>query len=998
MSTPAHIDFETYSEAGYVWGGEKWQSLPNAAQGKKGLPVVGAAIYAAHPSTTVLCLVYSIDGRLVRWVAGQLPPVDLFLHIRSGGLIESWNVAFERWIWLEVCHKRMGWPELPTAQLRCAMAKARAYSLPGALGNTGAVLGLSIQKDKGGKRLLDKFSMPRNPTLSDPRIRIQTSEDAVDAEALYRYCEIDVLSETEASRRIPDLEGEELRYWQADQSINWRGVQIDLPAVNDCCEIIGQAQEKYNTELFTLTNGAVARASELAKLKAWAGLDGSLDEDGIDAILKVPTLLPWVRRALEIRQAVGSASVKKAYAMRNRATTAGRIHDLFIYHGARTGRCTGEGPQPTNLPNSGPEVWVCGDCHGYFGAAHSGCPHCGAARAGKSEEWSSRAAEYALSLIRHRSLELLEYVFGDALSVVSGCLRALFIAKDGHDLICSDYSAIEAVVLAELAGESWRQEVFRTHGMIYEVSASKISGVPLQSFVDHLAESGKHHPLRKQGKVAELACFAAETEVLTDRGYVRMVEVRLTDKLWDGIEWVHHKGMVLRGKKETILLDGVRVTPEHPISLGIFWKEAKKLVSSRSILFRALETGSASLPWSVKKCKLTKDLSIFTSNALADVPLTSFTTLVLLKASLLGVISALKRRQGGGLKCTGDTKIFLPIRCTALDYLIVSQQQYNAVITQKPGSIKTTGGAASMCMMNGGKTGEVFYRILSLWKAGIIPFLIWTESMWMGATHRGIFVLSPDQKIQKINVPFPPCNDEFSNLRDVYDIADAGPRSRFTIKTNSGHLIVHNSGFGGGVQAWKRFGADEHFSDDSAIQKAVYAWREASPAIPKFWRGVESAAISAVLSAGSEFEYRGHRFVLENTALRIYLLSGRALTYHQPRLLPGERGGHRLIYSGWNSNPTMGPMGWVTMDTWGGKLTENIVQATARDILRHATINLEDRGYPIVLHVYDEIIAEVPCGSGSIAEFESIMMEVPKWANGWPIRATGGWRGKRYRK
>ena len=105
-----------------------------------------------------------------------------------------------------------------------------------------------------------------------------------------------------------------------------------------------------------------------------------------------------------------------------------------------------------------------------------------------------------------------------------------------------------------------------------------------------------------------------------------------------------------------------------------------------------------------------------------------------------------------------------------------------------------------------------------------------------------------------------------------------------------------------------------------------------------------------------------------------------------------------MSYEGQNTNPKNGPVGWIRMDTWGGRLVENCVQATARDILRRATINLEAAGYPIVLHVYDEIVAEVPEGLGSVEQFEQIMGTMPEFAAGWPVRAKGGWRGRRYRK
>jgi DNA polymerase len=234
-----------------------------------------------------------------------------------------------------------------------------------------------------GKRLLDKFSKPRNPTKGDPRTRIRPEDDPADAILLYRYCDVDVLAENEAAAQLPPLDGQELAYWLADQRINRRGVAIDVQSVEACAAIVGQAHERYNAELRALTGGAVEKASQVQELATWlrtlgvpVGFGaGSMDEDALEAMLKLPGLPPLARRALEIRAAIGSAAVKKLYAMQ-RQCAGGRLHDLFNFHAAHTGRPTGDGPQPTNLPNSGPRVYRC-DCGRHFGQHLRACPWCG---------------------------------------------------------------------------------------------------------------------------------------------------------------------------------------------------------------------------------------------------------------------------------------------------------------------------------------------------------------------------------------------------------------------------------------------------------------------------------------------------------------------------------------------------------------------------------------------------------------------------------------------
>ena len=142
------LDFETYSEAGFVWNPEtnKWTCLPNASQGKKGLPVVGAAVYTEHPTCEVLSLAYDLkDGRgRRRWRPGMPAPAELINHVLHDRPLEAWNVGFERWVWENVCVPRYGWPPAQPEQWRCAMAKARAHALPGALGKAGDVLAVAV--------------------------------------------------------------------------------------------------------------------------------------------------------------------------------------------------------------------------------------------------------------------------------------------------------------------------------------------------------------------------------------------------------------------------------------------------------------------------------------------------------------------------------------------------------------------------------------------------------------------------------------------------------------------------------------------------------------------------------------------------------------------------------------------------------------------------------------------------------------------------------------
>ena len=731
-------DFETYSAAGYVWNPAAGRYEPPKGARKKGLSAVGEAVYTEHPTAEVLTLSYDLrEGLGVRrWRPGLPLPTDLIAYLQSGGPIEAHNAMFERLCYWNICIPKYGFPEFSPYQQRCSMAKARVQGLPGALGNLSDVLRLPVPKDAEGKKLLDEFSVPRNPTKKDARHRVMPTEAPERFEKLQAYCDTDILAERGASDHMTPMSDDEQLFWWIDQEINWRGVGVDRPAIRDCLAVLEAALEQYGEEFRAITGGL--DPTQLQAAKGWLAGRGvymaSMDKDAIDEALARPGLDPLAHRVLTIRSLIGSASVKKLYAMETQASRDDRLRNLIVHHGARTGRPTGEGPQPLNLPKAGPDLAWCASCGQPCAQTHARCPSCGASLAdARRSKWSAEAVDSALEIMAARDLATVEWFFGDALLTISGCIRGLFVAGPGQDLIASDYSAIEAVVIAELAGETWRQEAFQQNLPIYLLSASKITGTSLDAYQAYKTQHGDHHPDRQKiGKVAELAC-----------------------------------------------------------------------------------------------------------------------------------------------------------------------------------------------------------------------------------------------------------------------------------------------GFGGWIGSYKAFGSTE---PDDVIKAQILAWREASPAIVEFWGGqyrglpwdrnrrqecfgVEGMAVQAILNPGVTYTFRGLQFLVRPTpagdqALIVTLLSGRELTYQMPQLVPSMRreGEWSIRYMTWNSNPKYGAMGWVPMETYGGRLTENIVQATAHDVLRFGIINLRAAGYPTVLHVYDEVVVEVPQGTGSVAQVEAIMATMPPWAVGWPIRAAGGWRGRRYRK
>lgn len=989
------FDFETYSAAGLLWDllAQRWLPAPGLTAHNRGLSGVGVHNYVNHPSFEVICLAYDLkEGAGVRfWKPGVPDPMDLLEYVRSRRLISAFNVGFERTVWNDYCVRAYGWPPLDPLQLRCDMAKARAWSLPGSLANVGVALSLTQQKDASGSALIRKLTMPKNPTKKSPALQWTPETAPEDFAAFYAYNVQDVLAEAEASSRIPDLCPRELAIWQLDQKINTRGMRIDTKAVADGIEIIEQCTQKYTGRLRAITQGAVSNHSEVAKTLDWLHTQGvhlpTLDEDVVVEQLKLEHSA-GVREVLEIRQKLAFSSVKKLYAMRAQTCADGRLRNQYVYHGAHTGLWNGQGVQVVNL---------------YKGKLNT-----------------PAAVETALAAIASGSLEYLEATHGDALETVADCLRSMIIASHGHRLIMSDYSAIQAVVTAALAGEEWRMEVFRTHGKIYEVCAAKITGKTLQYYIDYKKEHGKHHEDRQPyGKIAELSCFTAETKVLTQRGYVDMVDVSSTDKLWDGVEWVLSDGSIRKGARSVISLDGVGITPNHPISLGNSWTEAKTLSSDPCIFRLALAIGSASLPYSAQGVAQRAHEQRFNARAACR----RMKSIVRLYGEVLRHVATSVQNGSRwilrGYASMVAMRSFCPTTATGAGYLGVSTRQSIDAITRKTPPFIITGGGVSAWTILGGRVAGRFLSMCSLFRDGTSRAWRWTASRLMGTMSQEISDSRLNRQTAITSEECPSFSAASASLRSVYDIVNAGPRNRFTIRTNSGHLLVHNSGFGGWIGAWKRFGASD-FMSDPKIKQALLKWRADSPAIVELWGGqvrdkfqrseraelygLEGAAVSAVLKPGDCFGYRGIRYVVHEDVLYCQPPGdGAPLCYHEPRLAPSQREYARSWELELSYMTHSFEQGWHRDKLYGGVLTQNVVSKVAREFQADAMMALEGAGYPVVGHTHDEIVCDVPDGFGSVPEFLSIVNRAKSWAVDdqgcpWPVKAPGAEEEQRYGK
>lgn len=443
------IDLETYSSAD--------------------ITKTGAFKYVEAPDFEILLLAYAWDDGPVNVIDLARGEVLEYMELRNSILDPNivkvaHNSAFER-----ACLSRVTGRDLPPEEWEDTMILAAMNGLPLSLDAAGAALGLKDQKIKEGTSLISYFCKPCKPTIANGGRTRNLPEHAPDKWARFvEYCRRDVEVEQAIYYRLRDfpVTAFERRVWALDARINERGVQVDTDLAEAAIAVDEAFTTTHAAEMQRLTG--LDNPNSVAQLKDWLSAVGvnvdSLNKATVQD-LKAKVSDPTTRRVLELRQLLGKTSTTKYAAMTNAVCKDSRVRGLLQYYGAgRTGRWAGRLVQVQNLPQNHLD-----------GIAD------------------------VRELVKQRDLDTLELAFDSVPDVLSQLIRTAFVAKPGCTFLVADYSAIEARVIAYLAGEKWRQEVFANGGDIYCSSASAMFKVPV---VKH----GINGHLRQKGKIAELAC------------------------------------------------------------------------------------------------------------------------------------------------------------------------------------------------------------------------------------------------------------------------------------------------------------------------------------------------------------------------------------------------------------------------------------------------------------------------------------------------------------
>ena len=441
----------------------------------------GAYLYALHPTTEVMCLAYKLPGydswRLWHMahpnhgLEESKPPHDLLEYVEDGGIVEAHNAFFEQVIWWFHMVKKRGWPPVKKTGWRCSAAKASASALPRSLGGACAAMGLpfDLQKDKDGRKIMLKLSKPRAPSKAEIVAWMESQEltgdyrrykkaftesngplwheDLGDLKKLWAYCGQDVVSEEALSAVVPDLSPQELRVWQIDQQMNWRGVRFDLPMARAALSMADAYKAELNAELKELTG--IESATRRQAVLEWLAKHESLDLPDTQAqtlewFIKNADMSGRARRVCEIVTSVNKTSTRKYQSMLNMADADDwRARDHLMYHGASTGRYSGKGVQIQNF---------------------------------KARDLIVKDFEEAADDIKSKDMTWCSIAYDDVMTLLSDSLRGAIIPDPNRRFAVADYSAIEARCVLWLASATDALNVFYDGGDIYCDMASHIYG------------------------------------------------------------------------------------------------------------------------------------------------------------------------------------------------------------------------------------------------------------------------------------------------------------------------------------------------------------------------------------------------------------------------------------------------------------------------------------------------------------------------------------------
>ena len=924
----------------------------------------GVYVYTEAQDFEILLFGYAIEDGPVHVVDlsnGEEIPLGIRIALTSQDVIKTaFNASFER----TCIAKHFGY-WMPPEQWRCTQVHALTLGLPIHLDGVAKAMKLKQQKDAAGKALIRYFSMPCKPTKTNGQRTRNLPEHVPEKWAQFKeYCRQDVEVEREireSLERFPVLPIEQ-KLWELDQRINDNGIRVAPDLVTNAIQCDAQYQERLTKGAAELTK--LNNPKSVAQLKRWLLATDGLEVESLNK-LSVPELIKQtdsdtVKRVLELRQEMAKTSIKKYKAMDRARCKDARVRGLLQFYGAnRTGRWSGRLVQTQNLPqNKLPDL------------------------------------DLARRLLIAGEFDLLELLYGSVPVVLPQLIRTAFIPADGHRFIVADFSAIEARVIAWLAGEKWRMDVFNTHGKIYEASASAMFHVPVE-------EITKGNPLRQKGKIAELALgYQGGAGALITMGALRM---GLAEDELPGLvaAWRRANPAIVRFwyAVEKAAIEAVESKTAVPRPHGLVFSYES------GILFIRLPSGRR-LAYVRPRIEIDERFG---------------------KPALTYEGAEQGTKQWGRLNTYGGK---LVENCLAGDTPILTSRGW--VNLNEVTSADTLWDGLEW-VSHSGVIANGTQQTIELDGVRVTPeHLILTERGWLIASscegHHRADVSRPDGHRllrlgrKEITVDSPvrlwkrihaSCLGVLQRETEVLRLPKRG--TDIGIKENPRHVkapsLCRLAGYGGSVQAtvapslaqlrWPR-----NYSLQSLGQKlycllAGYGCLLSTGLNARPYR-CERKLYAAKLPLGDaeravqEQEGQradGHPVGADHRSRSL----GKIRDRQNHDVLPSESrvpagaficnpGREEPVYDILNAGPRNR---FVVLGRSGPFIVHNCVQAIARDCLAEALLLVDAAGYRVVMHVHDEAVMEMPHNQGSLKEACEIMGQPIKWAPGLPMRADG---------
>lgn len=786
----------------------------------------GSYAYAEHPSTEIMITTFAIDdGPVMEWDATADPRMPRVLRRALREVCKpntKSRLVGQNFLLFDRLLMRHCWGiEIPVKNIIDTMICAYRLSLPGSLDALCRVLEISedLAKDKAGKALIQRFC---KPTPKNYKIRRYTRETHPEEwRRFLKYARSDISSMREVFYALPawgDTEKEN-EILAIDQAINDRGFYVDTVLAESAIAAVKQHKLDLQREAMAKYGGSLTGKDFLPILRDLAPAFDipNAQKATLGDLLDDEDLPDAARALIEMRLGAASTASTKYDPLLRGLSSDGRRRGTTQYGGAkRTLRWAGKGFQPQNLARGAYGDWK-GDEFDKDG----------------NVIWANYTGELTLG-IRGLKRNRISKAF-DIAKLCATTVRGCIIAAPGCKLVVADYSNVEGRGLAWISGEEATLKVFRAGTDIYKTLAVTIFKT-------------SYDEVTKDQRQISKACLHRHTQVLTEHGFKDIMEVRSTDKVWSGNEWVRTAGTKLMGWKPVIQVDGVPMTEDHLI-LSNSWKEAKQLVSNKNILDLAKANGMAA--WSsYVSYRARKGTGNCSRNAIAA---------TCRGGSMRTTCAGVKRPNAMPAQWPRRVDTELNISATETQCRTTRTESVCSIDFRQPSpdviaktikDTKPTEAEASKYAKNGVMTAAPFLNTYKRWKAGTTQNWKWTEQTMIKGTSLETFGLLAAVKTWRIDgqllsfkgctmLPLPALmnlSGKLTYCEPVYDLINVEGGSQFLIKTASGFLLVHNCtlglGYGGGVAAFltfaKNLGLDlDRLAHDLAGTFPDHIWKAA---------------------------------------------------------------------------------------------------------------------------------------------------------------------------